>query len=48
MPANIFFCNRVVPVWNSLHEHIVLSPTAGLFRSNVNRVNVLKFSLVKC
>ena len=36
----IFFCNRVVPLWNSLPEYVVLSPTAGLFWSNLN--------LVKC
>ena len=36
MPANVFLCNRVVPVWNSLAEYVVLSPTAGLFRSILN------------
>jgi len=43
-----FFCNRVVPVWNSLPEYVVLSPTVGLFRINLHRVNLEKFLLVKC
>ena len=32
-------------MWNSLPEHVVLSTTAGLFRSNLNRVNLDKFLL---
>ena len=43
-----FFCNRVVSVWNSLPEYVVLSPTVGLFRSRLNRVNLDKFLFVKC
>ena len=43
-----FFCNRVVSVWNSLPEYVVLSPTVGLFRSRLNRFNLDKFLFVKC
>ena len=43
-----FFCNRVVSVWNSLPEYVILLPTVGLFRIRLSRVNLDRFLFVKC
>jgi hypothetical protein len=38
-----FFCNRVVPVWNSLPSDLVMSPSANSFKLKLSKFNLDSF-----
>src|SRR6266536_750284 len=38
-----FFANRIVKVWNSLPDHLVLSPSISKFKRSINVINLDKF-----